>query len=108
MVTRAGLPLTINAVIHRANLHQVGQFIDMAIELGARRLEVAHTQYYGWAPLNRAKLMPPKKEVMESIALVEEARRRLEGPLVIDLGIPDYYPRYPKPCAGRWRRVPIN
>jgi PqqA peptide cyclase len=77
MVTKAGLPLTLNAVIHRANLHQVGAFIDLAVELGARRLEVAHTQYYGWALSNRAALMPPRKEVEESIALVEGARTRL-------------------------------
>ena len=68
MVTKAGLPLTLNAVIHRANLSQVGAFIDLAVELGARRLEVAHTQYYGWALANRAALMPPKAEVDESIA----------------------------------------
>ncbi len=108
MVTKAGLPLTINAVIHRGNLHQVGAFIGLALELGARQLEVAHTQYYGWALLNRAALMPPKKDVMESIALVEEARKRLEGRLVIDMVVPDYYARYPKPCAGGWGRVAIN
>jgi PqqA peptide cyclase len=108
MVTKAGLPLTLNAVIHRANLHQVGQFIDLALELGARRLEVAHTQYYGWALLNRAALMPPKKETMEAIALVEEARPKLKGRLVIDMVVPDYYARYPKPCAGGWGRLAIN
>ena len=85
MVTKAGLPLTLNAVIHRANLHQVGAFIELALELGARRLEVAHTQYYGWALANRAALMPRRKEVEESIALVEGARTRLKGQLVIDM-----------------------
>src|SRR5277367_4523917 len=83
-VIKAGLPLTINAVIHRANLHQVPAFIDLAVKLGARRLEVAHTQYYGWALLNRAALMPPRKQVEESIAIVEAARVRLKGELVID------------------------
>ena len=108
MVTRAGLPLTINAVISRANLHQVGAFIDLSIELGARRLEVAHTQYYGWALVNRAALIPPKAETMAAIALVEAARPKLEGKLVIDMVVPDYYARYPKPCAGGWGRVAIN
>jgi len=108
MVTNAGLPLTINAVIHRGNLHQVGAFIELALELGARRLEVAHTQYYGWALANRAALMPPKAEVMDAIALVEAARPRLSGQLVIDMVVPDYYARYPKPCAGGWGRVAIN
>ena len=80
-VIKAGLPLTINAVIHRANLHQVGAFIDLAVELGARRLEVAHTQYSGWALANRAALMPPARRGRESIALVEAARVRLKGEL---------------------------
>jgi PqqA peptide cyclase len=107
-VTKAGVPLTINAVIHRSNIHQVAAFIDLAVELGARRLEVAHTQYYGWALANRAALMPPKSQVDESIAIVQAARERLKGELVIDLVVPDYYARYPKPCAGGWGRVAIN
>src|SRR5258708_35289017 len=107
-VIKAGLPLTINAVIHRSNIHQVSAFIDLAIELGARRLEVAHTQYYGWALANRAALMPPKSQVDESIAIVQAARARLKGELVIDLVVPDYYARYPKPCAGGLGRVAVN
>ena len=108
MVTKAGLPLTLNAVVSRSNLHHVGQFIDLAVELGARRLEIAHAQYYGWALANRAALMPPRKETEASIALVEEARLRLKGRLVIDMVVPDYYARYPKPCAGGWGRLAIN
>ena len=108
MVTGAGLPLTVNAVVSRPNLHQVGGFIELALELGARRLEVAHTQYYGWALQNRAALMPPRKETEEAIQLVEAARARLAGRLVIDMVVPDYYARYPKPCAGGWGRLAIN
>jgi pyrroloquinoline quinone biosynthesis protein E len=52
--------------------------------------------------------MPPRQEVERSIALVEEARARLKGELVIDMVIPDYYARYPKPCAGGWGRIAIN
>ena len=52
--------------------------------------------------------MPPKEQVLQSIALVEAARTRLKGTLVIDMVAPDYYARYPKPCAGGWGRVAIN
>ncbi|MGR7994895.1 pyrroloquinoline quinone biosynthesis protein PqqE [Xanthobacter sp. ZOL 2024] len=107
-VVELGLPLTLNAVIHRGNIHEVEEIIALAVALKAKRLEVAHTQYYGWAYVNRAALMPERAEVDRSIALVEEARRRLEGVLVIDMVIPDYYARYPKPCTGGWGRKTLN
>ena len=107
-VVALGLPLTLNAVIHRGNIGEIGDLIALAVELGAKRLEVAHTQYYGWAYVNRAALMPARADVDRSIAVVEEARERLAGTLVIDLVVPDYYARYPKACAGGWGRRLMN
>ena len=57
-VSELGLPLTINAPIHRQNIQNVGRYIELAVKLGAQRLEIAHVQYYGWAYLNRAALIP--------------------------------------------------
>ncbi|MBY0298154.1 MAG: pyrroloquinoline quinone biosynthesis protein PqqE [Methylobacterium sp.] len=107
-VVALGLPLTLNAVIHRGNIHEVATLIDLAVTLGAKRLEVAHTQYYGWAYVNRAALMPAKPDVDRSIRIVEEARERLKGRLVIDLVVPNYYAKYPKACAGGWGRRLMN
>ncbi|MQT12386.1 pyrroloquinoline quinone biosynthesis protein PqqE [Segnochrobactrum spirostomi] len=107
-VGRLGLALTVNAVIHRANITEVPAMIELAVALGARRLEIAHTQYYGWGLLNRAALMPDRQDVSRSIAVVEAARQRLEGQLVIDLVVPDYYARYPKACMGGWARRTLN
>jgi pyrroloquinoline quinone biosynthesis protein E len=108
MVRAAGLPLTINAVMHRQNLERLGAIIELAVELGAKRLEVAHTQYYVWALPNRVALMPTREQSEGSIALVEAARARLKGILVIDYVVPDYYARYPKPCMGGWGRQNLN
>ncbi len=108
MVRAAGLPLTINAVVHRQNLDRLGDIIELAVGLGARRLEVAHVQYYGWALVNRAALMPTREQTERSIELVEAARARLKGVLVIDYVVPDYYARYPKPCMGGWGRQNLN
>ena len=108
LVREAGLPLTINAVMHRQNLDRLGAIIELAVELGAKRLEVAHTQYYGWALPNRVALMPTRAQAERSIALVEAARERLKGVLVIDAVVPDYYARYPKPCMGGWGRQNLN
>ena len=107
-VTALGLPLTLNSVIHRGNIDEVDRIIDLAVALGARRLEVAHTQYYGWAYRNRAALMPSKADVDRCIQIVEAARKQLEGRLLIDLVVPDYYATYPKACAGGWGRRIMN
>lgn len=107
-VVALGLPLTVNAVIHRANIAEVGDIIDLAVAMQAKRVEIAHTQYYGWAQRNRAALMPTRAEADASIALVEEARQRLKGRIVIDLVVPDYYSAYPKPCNGGWARRTFN
>lgn len=108
MVRAAGLPLTINAVVHRQNLDHLGEIIDLAQEAGAQRLEVAHVQYYGWALVNRAALMPTREQSLRAIELVEEARERLKGVLAIDYVVPDYYARFPKPCMGGWGRQNLN
>jgi PqqA peptide cyclase len=108
LVTAAGLPLTINAVVHRQNLDHLGEIIDLAVDLGAQRLEVAHVQYYGWALRNRAALMPTREQAEGAIDLVRAARERLKGVLAIDYVVPDYYARYPKPCMGGWGRQNLN
>ena len=77
----AGLPLTLNVVVHRQNLDGVPDMIEMALALGARRLEIAHVQYYGWALANRAALLPSRRQLDEATAVVEAARERLKGVL---------------------------
>lgn len=104
MVRAAGLPLTLNAVVHRQNLDRLEAVIDLAVALGAHRLEVAHTQYYGWALVNRAALMPSRAQIERASAVVADASARLRGRLVIDYVVPDYYARRPKPCLGGWGR----
>jgi pyrroloquinoline quinone biosynthesis protein E len=107
-VRELDLPLTLNAPIHRQNIDSLPAFIDLAVTLGAQRLEVAHVQYYGWALQNRAALMPTREQVLHSASLVAEARDRLKGILVIDFVVPDYYARRPKPCMGGWGRGIVN
>jgi PqqA peptide cyclase len=107
-VVDMGLPLTVNAPIHRQNIHNVGRYIDLAVELGAQRLEIAHVQYYGWAFLNRAALIPTYEQTVQSIDLVENARERLKGVLTIDMVVPDYYAKRPKPCMGGWGKGFMN
>ncbi|HEY9039027.1 MAG TPA: pyrroloquinoline quinone biosynthesis protein PqqE [Roseovarius sp.] len=107
-VREVGLPLTVNAVMHRQNLHELPELIDMAVALDAGRLEVANVQYYGWALKNRAALMPSEAQIEEATALVEAARERLAGILEIDYVVPDYYAQRPKKCMGGWGRQFFN
>lgn len=108
LVREAGLPLTINAVVHRQNLGHLDAIIDLAVALGAGRLEVAHVQYYGWALKNRAALMPTRAQLEQATQTVMAARERLKGTLVIDYVVPDYYARRPKSCMGGWGRRFLN
>jgi len=102
------LPLTVNAVMHRQNLHQLPDIIQMAVDLDADRLEVANVQYYGWALKNRAALMPSFAQLEDTDRIVEEARTRLKGTLTIDYVVPDYYALRPKKCMGGWGRQFFN
>jgi pyrroloquinoline quinone biosynthesis protein E len=108
IVTGLGIPLTINAVIHRRNIGQVEDFVRFALSLTARRVEIAHAQYHGWALRNRASLMPTRDETLTAIETVERLREELKGTIVIDAVIPDYYARYPKACMGGWGRQSLN
>jgi pyrroloquinoline quinone biosynthesis protein E len=107
-IVEAGLPLTINAVIHRRNIASIERMVDLAVGMGARRIEIAHTQYYGWALLNRAALMPTYEQVLEAADLVEELRARHAGRIVIDTVVSDYYARFPKACMGGWASRALN
>jgi PqqA peptide cyclase len=108
LVRAAGIPLTINAVVHRQNVDNLEAIIELAVASGAQRLEVAHVQYYGWALVNRAALMPTREQTERSVAVVEAAKERLKGVLAFDYVVPDYYARYPKPCMGGWAKQNLN
>jgi pyrroloquinoline quinone biosynthesis protein E len=103
-VRAAGLPLTLNAVVHRQNLHNLPALVELALAWGAARLEVAHVQYYGWALANRDALLPTRAQLEAATRVVEAARAAHQGRLVIDYVVPDYHATRPKPCMGGWGR----
>jgi PqqA peptide cyclase len=99
-----GWPLTLNVVLHRHNIDRIAGILGMAEELGADRIELANTQYYGWALVNRDALLPGRSQLERAEAVVRAARERLADRMEIIYVIPDYYSRYPKPCMGGWGR----
>ncbi len=108
MVRAAGLPLTLNMVMHRQNLHHLEAMFEMAVELDAHRVEIAHVQYYGWAYENRAALLPTREQLNRSVEIVDAARERYKSRFAIDYVVPDYYARRPKACMGGWGRRFLN
>jgi pyrroloquinoline quinone biosynthesis protein E len=108
MVKALGLPLTVNVVLHRQNIDHLTAVVDLAEELAADRLELANTQYYGWALHNRAALLPTREQLQRAEPLVLAARDRLAGRMQIIYVIPDYYSDYPKPCVGGWGRQQLT
>jgi pyrroloquinoline quinone biosynthesis protein E len=99
-----GMGLTINAPMHRQNIAHLPQIIDFAVEVDAQRIEIAHIQYYAWAQVNRAALIPTRETFMETVGVVEEAKKRLAGVLNFDFVIHDHYATRPKACTGGWGR----
>jgi len=104
MVKKLDWPLTLNVVLHRHNLGRIAGILALAEELGADRIELAHTQYYGWARHNRDALLPSRAQLERAETVVRAARERLRGQMEIIYVLPDYYSRYPKPCMGGWGR----
>jgi PqqA peptide cyclase len=100
-------PLTINCVLHRHNLDRVEQLLDLALDLGAQRVELANTQYYGWAVPNQQALMPTREQLERAEEAVHRFRERV-GPRVEVLWVlPDFYEELPKPCMGGWGRTAL-
>jgi pyrroloquinoline quinone biosynthesis protein E len=102
VVKELGWPLTLNVVLHRQNIGRVAELLGLAEEAGADRVELANTQYYGWAWRNRAALLPSRAQLDAAESVVREARERLRDRMDVLYVLPDYYSRYPKPCMGGW------
>lgn len=105
LVRELGFAFTVNVVLHRANLDRIGEIIDLAADLGADRIELANTQYYGWGLRNRAALQPTPEQVERSREVAERAIQRYRGRMQITYVLPDYYEPFPKACYGGWGKL---
>jgi pyrroloquinoline quinone biosynthesis protein E len=103
-IRRHRIAFTVNLVVHRQNLDHLEEMIAFIEQLQPERVEIAHTQYYGWALANRAALMPTRAQLERAVEIIREAEKRLAGRIRIDSVVPDYYAKYPKACMGGWGR----
>ena len=109
-IRAAGIPLSLNFVIHRRNIDRLAQIIELTETLGAERVELANVQFYGWAFLNRAALLPTREQVTLAREVATAAKARLAGKMDIFYVLPDYYETRPKPCLNGWgqRYLTVN
>jgi PqqA peptide cyclase len=110
LVRELGFPLTINVVLHRQNIATITNLIEMAEQLDAQRLEVANTQFYGWAFKNKEELLPTREQVKAAEIVALAAQERLRGKMEVLYVLPDYYGIRPKPCMNGWgqRYLTVN
>lgn len=98
-------PMVMNCVLHRHNLPHVDKIIEMALELEAEYLELANTQYYGWAWLNRDHLMPTREQLQQAEAVVNRYREQIGSRCRLLFVVPDYFEERPKACMNGWGKV---
>jgi PqqA peptide cyclase len=105
IIRRSGLAFSMNVVLHRLNLDQLDEIIDLCAAWGAERLELANSQYYGWALLNRQGLLPARDQVVRAETVYERKKCDLKGRMELIWVRPDYYEPFPKPCMGGWGQI---
>jgi pyrroloquinoline quinone biosynthesis protein E len=104
LIRRHKIAFTVNLVVHRQNIDHLEEIIAFIEQLAPERIEIAHTQYYGWALKNRGALLPTRAQLERAAEAVTAAEKRLAGRIRVDFVVPDYYARFPKACMGGWGR----
>ncbi|MDO9213021.1 MAG: pyrroloquinoline quinone biosynthesis protein PqqE [Methylococcales bacterium] len=102
LVKKHGYPMVLCVVIHRENIHQMPDILKMAEALGADYLELANTQYYGWAHANRDLLLPTKEQFAEAEKIAQEFKETVAGKMKIYYVVPDFHEDRPKACMNGW------
>lgn len=102
LIKANGYPMVMNCVIHRLNIDHIGAIVEMADKLGAEYLELANTQYYSWAFLNRERLLPSRAQLQAAERTTALWRERVGERMKIFFVVPDYYETRPKKCVNGW------
>jgi pyrroloquinoline quinone biosynthesis protein E len=100
LIKRYEYPMVLNVVLHRLNIDHVEQILQMAESMQADYVELANTQYYGWAFLNRERLLPSREQVERAEEITRRYRERPGQKMKIFFVVPDYFERRPKPCMN--------
>ncbi len=108
LVKKYDYPMVLNFVIHRHNIDQIEQIIELCLELNADTVELAICQFYGWAFLNRQGLLPTQEQLTRAERITNEYREKLKAqnhPCKLIFVVPDYYEERPKACMNGWGKI---
>lgn len=75
-VRAAGFPMVMNAVITKQNIGDIEALMQLACDIQADYVELATSQYYGWALLNRQALLPSQQQIENAEQQVNAFRDR--------------------------------
>jgi len=105
IVKKYEYPMVLNIVIHRQNIDQMEDIINMTVELKADYVELASTQYYGWSKLNAAHLLPTREQLQRAERIAHEYQGKMRDRMRIIYVVPDYYEDRPKACMNGWGSI---
>ncbi len=104
-VKAQGYPMVLNFVLYRDNIDRIADILDLAMDLKADQVELANTQYYGWAVVNQKRLLPSREQLQRAEKIAHEYQKRYEGQSRIIFVVPDYYEDRPKACMAGWGQI---
>ncbi len=108
LIKQYDYPMVLNVVLHKMNIDHVKEILELAESMEAEYVELANTQYYGWAMLNREHLLPSREQIERAEKIVNEFRQRIGDKMKIYFVVPDYYETRPKACMNGWGSVFIT
>jgi PqqA peptide cyclase len=108
LIKKYEYPMVLNVVLHRQNIDHIVQILDMAEQLEVEYLELANTQYYGWAMVNREQLLPSREQLQRAEEITNAFRARIGDKMRIYFVVPDYYENRPKACMNGWGSIFIT
>ena len=108
LIKQYDYPMVLNVVLHRMNIDHMQQILDMAEAIGADHVELANTQYYAWAMVNRDQLLPSQEQLVRAEAVTNKFREKIGSRMKLYFVVPDYYSNRPKKCMNGWGTTFLN
>lgn len=108
LIKQYDYPMVLNVVLHRMNIDHIGQILEMAEAMGADHVELANTQYYAWALVNRDQLLPSHEQLKRAEEITNQFRARVGNKMKVYFVVPDYYADRPKKCMNGWATTFLN